>query len=135
MIHVDAMEAGKFSSKGLWRSRWVFTAAIVLCSVASGPANAQVDASKPASIRTKTPTANKAKFEGTVLHANIAQITVRGKDNEMVVRTFSLSREVSDRMQKIMDRGGYQYGDKVTVIYDPMTSTALKIKGKPSRPI
>jgi hypothetical protein len=38
-------------------------------------------------------------------------------------------------MQKIVDKGGYQYGDKVTVYYDPQSHTALKIKGKPSRPL
>jgi len=36
-------------------------------------------------------------------------------------------------MQKIIDKGGYQYGDKVTVYYDPATRKAMKIKGKPSK--
>ena len=38
-------------------------------------------------------------------------------------------------MQKIVDSGGYQYGDKVTVLYEPATSKAIKVKGKPSKPI
>jgi hypothetical protein len=38
-------------------------------------------------------------------------------------------------MQQIVDKGGYQYGDKVTVYYDPATMKAAKFKGKPSKPI
>ncbi|MBZ5528012.1 MAG: hypothetical protein LAN71_08945 [Acidobacteriia bacterium] len=73
------------------------------------------------------------RFKGTVMNANIAQITVRGIENELAIRTFPLSRPVSEKMQQIIDRGGYQYGDKVTIVYDPATQRALKIKGKPSK--
>jgi acyl-coenzyme A synthetase/AMP-(fatty) acid ligase len=69
------------------------------------------------------------------MNANIAQITVRAKGNDMSLQTFALSRQVSDKMQAIVDKGGYQYGDKVTIYYDPTTKQALKIKGKPSKPI
>ena len=75
------------------------------------------------------------KFEGFVMHANNAQITVRAKGNDMAIRTFPLSQAASSRMQKIIDHGGYQYGDKVTVFYQPDTSQAIKVKGKPSKPI
>src|SRR6266851_10048838 len=75
------------------------------------------------------------KFEGFVMHANTAQITVRAKGNDMAIRTFPLSEEASAQMQKIVDKGGYQYGDKVTVFYEPATSKAIKFKGKPSKPI
>ena len=75
------------------------------------------------------------KFEGFVMHANNAQITVRAKGNDMAIRTFPLSQAASSRMQKIIDKGGYQYGDKVTVFYQPDTAQAIKVKGKPSKPI
>ena len=75
------------------------------------------------------------KFEGFVMHANNAQITVRAKGNDMAIRTFPLSQAASSRMQQIIDRGGYQYGDKVTIFYQPATSEAIKVKGKPSKPI
>ena len=75
------------------------------------------------------------RFEGTVLNANNVVIIVRGKENELAVRTFTFSEQVRDKMQKIIDKGGYQYGDKVTVFYDPSTNQALKIKGKASKPI
>jgi len=81
------------------------------------------------------PKAGVAKFEGFVMHANIAQITVRAKGNDMAVRTFPLSEAATAKMQQIVDKGGYQYGDKVTVLYDATSLKALKVKGKPSKPI
>ncbi len=81
------------------------------------------------------PKAGVAKFEGFVMHANIAQITVRAKGNDMAVRTFPLSDPAIAKMQQIVDKGGYQYGDKVTVLYDSTSLKALKVKGKPSKAI
>lgn len=73
------------------------------------------------------------KFDGFVMHANIAQITVRAKANDLTIRTFPLSPTAAAKMQQIVDKGGYQYGDKVTVLYDPTSQRAIKIKGKPSK--
>jgi hypothetical protein len=75
------------------------------------------------------------KVEGTVMNSNSVLITVRSKQNEMAVQTFTLSPDASAKMQKIIDKGGYQYGDKVTVYYDPTTNQAIKVKGKASKPI
>ena len=89
-----------------------------------------VNAVKPAPKNT-----GLSKFEGFVMNANNAQITVRAKGNDLGIRTFPLSEEMSVKMQKIVDKGGYQYGDKVTIYYEPSTSKAMKIKGKPSKAI
>jgi hypothetical protein len=86
-------------------------------------------------VKPKSKNAGLGKFEGYVMNANIAQITLRAKDNETWLQTFTLSRAMSEKMQTIVDKGGYQYGDKVTIYYDPTTKQALKIKGKPSKPI
>ena len=75
------------------------------------------------------------KFEGFVMHANVAQITVRAKGNDMGIQTFSLSEAAAAKMQQIIDKGGYQFGDKVTILYEPTSLKAVKIKGKPSRPL
>jgi hypothetical protein len=37
-------------------------------------------------------------------------------------------------MQKIIDNGGYQYGDKVRIRHDQGQTVALDLKGRPSRP-
>jgi len=75
------------------------------------------------------------KFEGYVMHANSGQVTVRAKGNDMGVQSFALSEQASAKMQQIIDKGGYQYGDKITVYYDPTSLKAIKFKGKPSRPL
>jgi len=75
------------------------------------------------------------KFQGYIVNANIVQVTVRAKGNDLGIQTFALNQTVSAQMQKIVDQGGYQYGDKVTIFYDPTSLVALKIKGKPSRPL
>jgi hypothetical protein len=76
-----------------------------------------------------------SKFEGFVMHANIAQITVRAKGDDMTIQTFSLSETAAAKMQQIVDKGGYQYGDKVTVMYDASSLKAIRVKGKPSPPL
>lgn len=73
------------------------------------------------------------KFQGTVMHANAAQVTVKAKGDNMTIETFALNDATSAKMLKIIDKGGFQYGDKITVYYDAQTHKALKFKGKPSR--
>ena len=76
-----------------------------------------------------------AKFEGTVLHANSVQITVKAMGNDLAIQTFPLSEAASAKMQVIIDKGGYQYGDKVKLEYDPESLRVVKFKGKPSKPL
>jgi hypothetical protein len=115
--------------------------------VLSPPAAAQVPVVAPIIVDTAVPIIVSAvkpkpkpngvvKFEGLVLNSNTAQITARrAKGNDMSIETFSLSPEASAKMQQIVDKGGYQYGDKVTIYYDAATMRAIKFKGKPSKPI
>jgi hypothetical protein len=125
-------------------------AALVMTGVFGAPVGAQVpipvpevvkpiivDTAVPIIVNTikPKPKPGVARFDGYVLHANIAQITVRAKGNDMFLQTFPLSEQASAQMQAIVDRGGYQYGDKVTVYYDQTNLKALKVKGKPSKAI
>ena len=115
--------------------------------VFSAPAGAQTPVTVPIivaetaapiivnAVKPKSKTTGLDKFEGFVMNANSAQITVRAKGNDLTIRTFPLSEAASAMMLKIIDKGGYQYGDKVTVYYEPATSRAIKFKGKPSKPI
>ena len=120
---------------------------VVAASLFSSPGCAQGPATVPiivaetaapiivGAVKPKPKPTGLDKFEGFVMNANNAQITVRAKGNDLAIRTFPLSQAASDKMQKIIDKGGYQYGDKVTVYYVPATSQAIKFKGKPSKPI
>jgi hypothetical protein len=126
-------------------------AALVMAVIFSAPVRAQVPVPVPEvvkpiivdtavpivvnTIKPKSKTAGLGRFDGYVMHANIIQITVRAKGNDMSLQTFTLAERASAEMQTIVDKGGYQYGDKVTVYYDPTSLKALKVKGKPSRPL
>jgi hypothetical protein len=118
---------------------------LLAAGVFSSPAAAQVPVVVPvvdtavpiiiSAVKPKPKPDGIVKFEGFVMHANIAQITARAKGNDLTVQTFSLSQETSAKMQKIVEKGGYQYGDRVTIYYHPSTMQAMKVKGKPSKPI
>ena len=86
-------------------------------------------------IKPKPKATGLAKFEGYVMHANSAQITLKAMGNDMAIQTFPLGGAASAKMQQIIDKGGYQYGDKVKLEYDPQSMTVVKFKGKPSKPL
>lgn len=118
---------------------------LAMAGLFSAPARAQspatvapivVDTAVPiivSAVKSRSKTVGLGKFEGYVMHANIAQITVRAKGNDMSLETFVLSQVAATKMQTIVDKGGYQYGDKVTVMYDPVSLKAVSLKGKPSK--
>jgi hypothetical protein len=126
-------------------ARFALPLIVVAAGVFASPAAAQVpapvvpivvDTAVPIIVNAVKPKpSGLAKFEGFVMNSNIAQITVRAKGNDQAIRTFSLSEAAAAKMQQIVDKGGYQYGDKVTVMYDPTSLKAIKIKGKPSKPL
>jgi len=70
-----------------------------------------------------------------VLHMLYNSIQVQAIANEREIHTFAYSDQIRDKMQKLFDAGGYQYGDKVEIWYQPGGDVALKIKGRPSKPI
>jgi hypothetical protein len=131
--------------KLLGRTALLGVAALLLFAGVSSPARAQgpvpvvvpvvADTAVPIVVNAVKPKPKPgiAKFEGFVMSANIAQISVRAKGNDLAIRTFPLSPAASAKMQQVVDKGGYQYGDKVTVLYDSTTERAVKIKGKPSK--
>lgn len=106
-----------------------FVAALALGPLAA-PSRAQVTEGKP--IVLKQPKAKTLKFKGTVIAATPVQITVRDRDNERIVRTFTLTPEMQQKMQDVINRGGWQNGDKVEIHYKQGGEVAHKIKGKPS---
>src|SRR5258708_27567658 len=89
----------------------VLAAAVVF----SSPAAAQTPATVPiivaetaapiiiGAVKPKPKPTGLDKFEGFVMHANTAQITVRAKGNDLGIRTFPLSEAASAKMQKIVD--------------------------------
>jgi hypothetical protein len=81
--------------------------------------------------KTPTPSGNWMKVE--VLHADNNSMVVSEEGNERVIHTFTYADKVKAQMSKIITAGGYQYGDKIKIMYTPGTTVALKIHGKPSK--
>jgi hypothetical protein len=81
----------------------------------------------------KTTTASGNWMKAEVLHADGNSIVVSEDGNERVMHTFTYNDSVKTKMRKIVDNGGYQYGDKIKIKYTPGTTVALKIHGKPSK--
>lgn len=93
-------------------------------------ARAQVS-SAPIVVKQTPP--KKVWLKAVVIHADATSIIVQDEKNSLMVRTFSFTPELRDRMQKILDAGGYQYGDKVSVLYKEGDTVALDVRGKPSK--
>ncbi|MGC2333296.1 MAG: hypothetical protein WA581_17715 [Candidatus Acidiferrales bacterium] len=102
---------------------------------AAAPAFAQVTMSAttsatPMTVRQTTPKAVWLKAE--VVHADRHSMVVREQGNALALHTFTFSANVQNRMEQVADAGGYQYGDKVKILYKQGDTVALRIKGKPS---
>ena len=132
------------SNKLMRKTAWLSLPALVLVGLSCSTASAQdpslvipvVDTAVPIVVNTIKPKplpSGMAKFDGTVMNATSVQITVKAKGDDMAVRTFALSQAASAKMQQTIAKGGYQYGDKVSVLYDQGSQLAVKIKGKPSK--
>ncbi len=72
-------------------------------------------------------------LKAEVVHADSQTIIVRERQNGMMIHTFNFSPEMKDKMQAILDNGGFQYGDRVSILFMPGQTVALRIHGKPSK--
>lgn len=97
---------------------------------------AQETTAKSVTLKAKTEKAPKIKmdtFKGEVVRMNTVSIIVRDPKDSYIVRTFTFSPDLTRKLQGLIERGGYQPGDMVTVRYKDGTSEAELIKGKPSK--
>jgi hypothetical protein len=98
------------------------------------PVRAQTNTSSPIVVKSSKPHAAKPNWmEAEVIHADLNSMVVREQQNGMMIHTFTYTPEVQAHMQKIADAGGYQYGDKIKVLYQTGQTVALKVHGKPSK--
>ena len=103
----------------------------------AAPAHAQVPSAPVVSgvpmVVKQTP-AKKIWLKATVIHADANSIMVQDEANSLMVHTFNYAPALRDKMQRISDAGGYQYGDKVFILYHAGDTTALDVRGRPSKP-
>ncbi|HKW90150.1 MAG TPA: hypothetical protein VJN21_15470 [Candidatus Acidoferrales bacterium] len=100
-------------------------------------ARAQMTTGKQITVKVKTPKPPNPHFDmfkGQVLHMDAQSIIVRDPKNSAVVKTFSYTPELAKRLQKLIARGGYQYGDTVQVKFKSGETVAHGISGHASKP-
>ena len=113
--------------------------AAALAAAATG-APAQVTTAPTIHVKVKQPKTQLSWFKGQVLHADDLSIIVRDRQDPRFIRTFTYSPKAKEKMDRIIENGGYQYGDKVQIQYQPgqtasSQDVALDIKGRPSKPL
>ncbi len=74
-------------------------------------------------------------LKAEVIHADAVTLIVREQDNGYAVHTFNFSSDLQPKMQAMLDKGSFQYGDKVSILFMPGQTVALRIHGKPSKPL
>jgi hypothetical protein len=95
--------------------------------------SAQTGTSAPLVVQQDAP--RRIWLKAEVIHADTNSIMVREQASSLTIHTFTYSPRIKDAMQKLMDKGGYQSGDKVKILYEQGQTVALKVKGKPSKPL
>ena len=113
---------------------------VVLLAVMSGLAapsvSAQVTTGKTVTVKPKTVKPPKVKldvFKGEVIRMDTISIMVRDPKNSYIVHTFTFSPDVAKKLQPLIDKGGYQSGDRVTIKYAAGSTVAQSITGKASK--
>jgi hypothetical protein len=74
-------------------------------------------------------------LKAEVIHADALTLIVRERANGYAVHTFNFSADLQPKMQAMLDKGGFQYGDKVSILFMQGQTVALRIHGKPSKPL
>jgi hypothetical protein len=72
-------------------------------------------------------------LKAEVIHADAVTLIVRERDNGMAVHTFNFSADLQPKMQAMLDKGGFQYGDRVSILFMPQQTVALRVHGRPSK--
>jgi hypothetical protein len=104
-----------------------------LLVIAAVPARAQMSDTPPVVVK-QTP-AKKVWLNAIVIHSDNNSIMVHDAKNSLILYTFTYANSLRDKMQKILDSGGYQSGDKVRILYEQGTTLAIDVRGRPSKPI
>jgi hypothetical protein len=115
--------------------------AILVAGVAFTSVSAKAQASSAEPLNTSSSIIVKQKavkpiwLKAEVIHADQLTLLVREEDNGLNIHTFTYSDKAREKIQAVLEAGGYQYGDKIKVRYMPGKTEALDIRGEPSKPL
>jgi hypothetical protein len=107
-----------------------------IAAFAASASSAQTTVSAPLVVRQSPPKPAKSVWlKAEVVHADRASMVVRERGDLVAIHTFTYSTQLKTKMESLADQGGFQPGDKVKILYQPGQSVALKLHGKPSKPL
>jgi hypothetical protein len=115
--------------------------AVLAVGIALTPAGARAQDEPVSPLNTNSPIVVKEKavkpvwLKAEVIHADQLSLLVREEDNGLNIHTFTYSDKAREKIQAVLEAGGYQYGDKIQIRYMPGKTEALDIKGGPSKPL
>jgi hypothetical protein len=122
-------------------SRILPALALLAAGIALTSATAKAQTSSADPLTTSSPILVKQKaakpvwLKAEVIHADQLSLLVREEDNGLNIHTFTYSDKAREKIQAVLEAGGYQYGDKIKVRYMPGKTEALDIRGEPSKPL
>jgi hypothetical protein len=79
------------------------------------------------------PKQKTAVFRGEVVRFDSVSITVRDAKQPLRLHTFTYTAKLREKIIKMLETGGYQYGTKVKIRYLPGRNVAVSIHGKVSK--
>ncbi|MGH9774091.1 MAG: hypothetical protein ACRD50_03990 [Candidatus Acidiferrales bacterium] len=110
---------------------------LAACAVVSAaPVRAQETVAAPIVAKILRTKPKFAHFKGQVQFVDSLKMIVSDRNDNRFVRTFSYSPILQKKVDAILQRGGWQYGDRVDVEFETESSgdVAVAIHGKPSKP-
>ena len=110
----------------------LLAAAFLVCGVGLASSAPAAGAQNASPLAPQTQKIIKTHF--VVMQMMYQSLQVRSLVDPRELHTITYSPGIHDKMQNILNAGGYQYGDNVVVWYKPGENVAFKIKGKPSNP-
>ncbi|MGH9734755.1 MAG: hypothetical protein ACRD8A_09225 [Candidatus Acidiferrales bacterium] len=113
-----------------------FSTFAIICGLALAAAACAPAASAQVSpvVMAKQTSQKPVWLKVEVLRCDQNSMTVRIPGQETRILTFNYAASAQAQVQKVLDKGGYQYGDVIKIRYIPGTSVALRIRGKASKP-
>jgi hypothetical protein len=116
-------------------SKILAAAFAIAAGMALAPAPARAQMSDTPAIVVKQKPVKQVWLNAIVIHADNSSIMVHDAKNSLAITTFTFAPALRDKMQKILDNGGYQSGDKVKILYEPGKTEAIDVRGRPSKPL
>lgn len=113
-------------------SKLAIASALALSALGWTPSACGQSVGAPIAVRDVS--AKPVWLNAEVLHADANSMVVREVGNERDIRTFTYAPKAQGQIQKVLDNGGYQHGDRIKIRYLQGSSVALSIGGKPSKP-